>query len=276
MTPGTISSGLVQHPPFTIPYVPPTKNDWYLLFQPIFDEYFNPPSSVVSPVHAAAAPRPTNPTDTPLSTFIEQDAPTAINQDEFKGVLKNTTRLIAKRYRQEEGIDFEESFVPVSCIEAIRIFVVNAANKNMTIYQMDVKTAFLNGELHEEVYVSQPEDFVYQDNPTHVYKLEIALYGLKQALRVWYDMLSSFLLSQKFSKGAFDPTLFTRKEGKDILIYACVPDASIALTAYADADHAGCQDTRRSTSGSALFLGDRLVSWSSKKQKSTAISSIEA
>ncbi|GKE01712.1 hypothetical protein Tco_1389695 [Tanacetum coccineum] len=76
MTPGTISSGLVQHPLFAIPYVPPTKNDWYLLFQPIFDEYFNPPPSVVSPVHVAAVPRPTNPTDTPLSTFIEQDAPT--------------------------------------------------------------------------------------------------------------------------------------------------------------------------------------------------------
>ncbi|GJZ18425.1 retrovirus-related pol polyprotein from transposon TNT 1-94 [Tanacetum coccineum] len=141
-----------------------------------------------------------------------------VKQDEFGGVLKNKARLVAKGYRQEERIDFKESFAPVARIEAIRIFLANVANKNMTIYQMDVKTAFLNGELREEVYVSQPKGFVDQDNPTHVYRLKKALYGLKQAPRVWYDMLSSFLLSQKFSKGAIDPTLFTRKEGKDILM----------------------------------------------------------
>ncbi|GJT54471.1 retrovirus-related pol polyprotein from transposon TNT 1-94 [Tanacetum coccineum] len=101
--------------------------------------------------------------------------------DEFGGVLKNKARLVAQGFRQEEGIDFEESFAPVSRIEAIRIFIANAAHKNMTIYQMDVKTAFLNGELKEEVYVSQPEGFVDQDNPSHVYKLKKALYGLKQS-----------------------------------------------------------------------------------------------
>nr|GEU57372.1 integrase, catalytic region, zinc finger, CCHC-type, peptidase aspartic, catalytic [Tanacetum cinerariifolium] len=147
----------------------------------------------------------------------------------------------------------------------------NAAHKNMTIYQMDVKTAFLNGDLKEEVYVSQPKGFVDQDNPSHVYKLKKALYGLKQAPRAWYDMLSSFRISQQFSKGAVDPTLFTRHAGNDLLL-----DTDMSLTAYADADHVGCWDTRRSTSGSAQFLGDKLVSWSSKKQKSTAISSIEA
>ncbi|GJW44317.1 retrovirus-related pol polyprotein from transposon TNT 1-94 [Tanacetum coccineum] len=83
---------------------------------------------------------------------------------------------------------------------------------------MDVKTTFLNGELRKEVYVSQPEGFIDQDNPNHVYRLKKARYGLKQAPRVWYDMLSSFLLSQKFSKGTIDPTLFTMKEGKDILM----------------------------------------------------------
>ncbi|GJS30768.1 retrovirus-related pol polyprotein from transposon TNT 1-94 [Tanacetum coccineum] len=101
---------------------------------------------------------------------------------------------------QEEGIDFEESFAPVARIEAIRIFVANAANKNMTIFQMDVQMAFLNGELKEEVYISQPEGFVDQDNPSHVYKLKKAIYGLKQAPRAWYDMLSSFLISKHFSK----------------------------------------------------------------------------
>ncbi|GJW35344.1 retrovirus-related pol polyprotein from transposon TNT 1-94 [Tanacetum coccineum] len=141
-----------------------------------------------------------------------------VKTDEFGGVLKNKARLVAQGFRQEEGINFEESFAPVARIEAIRIFVANAANKNMTIFQMDVKTAFLNGELKEEVYVSQPEGFVDQDNPSHVYKLKKALYGLKQAPRAWYDMLSSFLISQHFSKGAVDPTLFTRKARNDLLL----------------------------------------------------------
>ncbi|GJS38087.1 retrovirus-related pol polyprotein from transposon TNT 1-94, partial [Tanacetum coccineum] len=141
-----------------------------------------------------------------------------VKKDELWGVLKNKARLVAKGYRQKEGIYFEESFAPVSRIEAIRIFIANAANKNMTIYQMDVKMAFLNGELREVVYVSQPEGFVDEDNPNHVYRLKKALYGLKQALRAWYDMLSSFLLSQEFSKGVVDPTLFTRKAGLNILL----------------------------------------------------------
>ncbi|GJY17261.1 retrovirus-related pol polyprotein from transposon TNT 1-94 [Tanacetum coccineum] len=119
---------------------------------------------------------------------------------------------------QVEGIDFKESFAPIARIEAIRIFVANATNKNMTIFQMDVKTAFLNGELKEEVYVSQPEGFVDHDNPSHVYKLKKALYGLKQAPRAWYDMMLSFLLLQHFSKGVVDPTLFTWKVGNNLLL----------------------------------------------------------
>ncbi|GJY76367.1 retrovirus-related pol polyprotein from transposon TNT 1-94, partial [Tanacetum coccineum] len=99
--------------------------------------------------------------------------------DESGGVLKNKARLVAHGFKQEEGIDFKESFAPLARIEAIRIFVANSAHKNMTIYQMDVKTAFLNGELKEEVYVSQLEGFVDQDNPSYVHKLKNALYGLK-------------------------------------------------------------------------------------------------
>nr|GEW86223.1 retrovirus-related Pol polyprotein from transposon TNT 1-94 [Tanacetum cinerariifolium] len=102
-----------------------------------------------------------------------------------------------------EGIDFEESFASVARLEAIRIFLAYVAHKNMVVYQMDVKTVFLNGNLREEVYVSQPDGFVDQDNLNYVYKLKKALYGLKQALRAWYDMLSSFLISQDFSKGIF-------------------------------------------------------------------------
>nr|GEU99280.1 retrovirus-related Pol polyprotein from transposon TNT 1-94 [Tanacetum cinerariifolium] len=108
---------------------------------------------------------------------------------------------MAKRYRQEDGIDFEESFAPVAYIEAIRIFIANAASKNMTTYQMDVKITFLNGELKEEVYVSQPEGVVDPDHATHVYRLKKAMYGLKHAHRAWYGTLSLFLLDNKFSKG---------------------------------------------------------------------------
>nr|GEX60532.1 retrovirus-related Pol polyprotein from transposon TNT 1-94 [Tanacetum cinerariifolium] len=106
-----------------------------------------------------------------------------VKLDEYGDVLKNKARLVAKGYQQEKGIDFEESFAPVARIEAIRIFIAYAASKNMTVYQMDVKTDFLNGELKEEVYVSQPEGFVVPDHPTHVYRLKKALYGLKQAPR---------------------------------------------------------------------------------------------
>nr|GEY12677.1 Gag-Pol polyprotein [Tanacetum cinerariifolium] len=166
-----------------------------------------------------------------------------VKVDEYGDVLKNRARLVAKGCRQDEGIDFKESFAPVAHIEAIRIIMANAASKNMTIYQMNVKTIFLNGKLKDEVYVSQPEGFVDPDHPTHVYCLKKAMYGLKQAHRAWYDTLSRFLLNKNFSK---------------------------------DADHAGCQDTRRSTSGSAQFLGDKLVSWSSEKQKSTVILTTEA
>ncbi|GJS93337.1 retrovirus-related pol polyprotein from transposon TNT 1-94 [Tanacetum coccineum] len=141
-----------------------------------------------------------------------------VKLDEYGDVLKNKAKLVAKGYRQEEGIDFEESFALVARIEAIRIFIANATSKNMTIYQIDVKTGFLNGEWQEEVYVSQPKGFVDPDHPTHVYRLKKAFYGLKQAPRAWYDTLSRFLLDIKFSKGAGDPTLFTRKTGKHILL----------------------------------------------------------
>ncbi|GKA97377.1 retrovirus-related pol polyprotein from transposon TNT 1-94 [Tanacetum coccineum] len=174
--------------------------------------------------------------------------------DELGGILKNKARLIARGYRQEEGIDFKESFAPVARLEAIGIFLAFAAHMNMVVYQMDLR------------------------------KLFMVEYKLHRASR--YDMLSSFLISQDFSKGLVDPTLFIRRQGKELLLdsdapsiiseqsetcptnllYACVPDSGSV----------GCQDTLHSTSGSTQFLGDRLVSWSSKRQKSTVISSTEA
>ncbi|GJY59361.1 retrovirus-related pol polyprotein from transposon TNT 1-94 [Tanacetum coccineum] len=138
--------------------------------------------------------------------------------DEENTVIRNKTRLVVRGYRQEEGIDFEESFAPVARMEAIRIFLAYAAHKSFTVFQMDVKTAFLHGTLKEDVYVCQPEGFIDADHPSHVYKLKKALYGLKQAPRAWYDELSTFLLQNHFFKGTIDPTLFIRRFDDDILV----------------------------------------------------------
>ena len=348
--------------------------------------------------------------------------------DEEQTVIKNKSRLVVRGYRQEEGIDFEESFAPVARMEAIRIFLVYAAHKGFTVYQMDVKTAFLHGSLKEEVYVCQPDGFIDAEHPSHVYKLKKALYGLKQAPRAWYEELSKFLIKNHFTKGTIDPTLFTKHYGDDILVaqvyvddiifgstnakysiefanlmksrfemsmmgemtfflglqvhqsprgiflnqskyvheilvkhgmdkcdpigtpmdtkhkldldqngklvdatkyrsmigslmyltssrpdivhatclcarYQAKPtekhlkevkrifrylrgtanaglwytkDSSFELTAFSDADYAGCKDTSKSTSGGAQYLGENLVSWSSKKQDCTSLSTAEA
>nr|GEU84615.1 retrovirus-related Pol polyprotein from transposon TNT 1-94 [Tanacetum cinerariifolium] len=153
---------------------------------------------------------------------------------------KTIPKLKCKGYADKEGIDFEESFAPVARLEAVRICVAYAAHKS---YQMDVKMVFLNGPLKEEVYVAQPDGFVDPDHPKKVYRLRKALYGLKQAPRAWYDELSNFLMSKGFTK---------------------------------DADHAECIDTRKRTSGGIQFLGDKLVSWMSKKQDCTVMSLAEA
>ncbi|GJT68957.1 retrovirus-related pol polyprotein from transposon TNT 1-94 [Tanacetum coccineum] len=157
-----------------------------------------------------------------------------VKLDELGGILKNKARLVARGYRQEEGIDFEESFAPVARLDAIRIFLAYAAHMNMVVYQMDVKTTFLNDILREEVYVSQPDGFVDQDNMNHVYKLKKALYGLKEAPRAWYNLLSKFLLSQEFSKGTVDPTLFIRKQGKDLLLVQIYVDDIIFASTTPD------------------------------------------
>ncbi|GJX84550.1 retrovirus-related pol polyprotein from transposon TNT 1-94 [Tanacetum coccineum] len=133
-------------------------------------------------------------------------------------IIRNKARLVAKGYTQEEGIDFEESFALVARLEAVRIFIAYAAHKSFLIYQMDMKTAFLNGPLKEEVYVSQPDGYIDLDHPEKVYRLRKALYGLKQAPRAWYDELSKFSMSKGFTKGTIDPTLFTIRYGEDILL----------------------------------------------------------
>ncbi|KAJ9545458.1 hypothetical protein OSB04_025165 [Centaurea solstitialis] len=136
----------------------------------------------------------------------------------FEISLMRLARLVAQGYRQEEGIDYDETFAPVARLEAIRLFLAFAAHMNFKVYQMDIKNAFLNGKLNEEVYVAQPPGFVDPKFPDHVYKLNKALYGLKQAPRAWYDTLSTFLLSKGFVRGKIDNTLFLKKYPKHILL----------------------------------------------------------
>nr|GEY22535.1 hypothetical protein [Tanacetum cinerariifolium] len=174
MTPATTSSGLVPNQIPQKPCNPRNRDDLDRFFQPMFDEYFNPPTIAVSTLLVAAAPRAIVTTESPVSTLIDMDAPSTsmpstqeqehsliisqdkvmliklkwiykVKTDKSGGILKNKASLVAQGFTQEEGIDFEESFAPVERIESIRIFVVNATNKNMKIFQMDVKTAFLNG-----------------------------------------------------------------------------------------------------------------------------------
>ncbi|GKD92783.1 retrovirus-related pol polyprotein from transposon TNT 1-94, partial [Tanacetum coccineum] len=138
--------------------------------------------------------------------------------DEENTVIRNKTRLVVRGYRQEEGIDFEESFVPVARMEAIRIFLAYAAHKSYIVFQMDVKTVFLHGLLKEDLYVYQPKLFIDADHPSHVYKLKLVPYGLKQVPRAWYDELSKFLLQNHFNKGTIDSALFIRRFENDILV----------------------------------------------------------
>nr|GFB87469.1 retrovirus-related Pol polyprotein from transposon TNT 1-94 [Tanacetum cinerariifolium] len=138
--------------------------------------------------------------------------------DEENTVIRNKSRLVVRGYHQEEGIDFKESFALIARMEAIKIFLAFAAHKSFTVFQMDVKIAFLHGTLKEDVYVCQPEGFIDADHPSHVYKLKKALYGLKQEPRAWYDELSMFLLRNHFFKGSTDPTLFIRRFVDYILV----------------------------------------------------------
>ncbi|GKA98376.1 retrovirus-related pol polyprotein from transposon TNT 1-94, partial [Tanacetum coccineum] len=279
--------------------------------------------------------------------FLSSVNPKIVKLDELGGILKNKTRLVARGYRQEKGIDFEESFAPVARLDAIRIFLAYAAHMNMVVYQMDVKTAFLNDILREEVYEfskgtmdptlfirKQGKDIllvqIYVDDiifaPRGIfleqskYALEsLKKYGMESSDPVDTLMVEKSKLDEDTQGKAVDPThyrgmvgtlMYLTSNRPDLTFTVCMcaqyqakptekhlhvvkrifkylrgtvnrglwypKDSSISLTAYTDADHAGCQDTRRSTSGCTQLLGDRLVSWSSKKQKSVVISSMEA
>ncbi|GJU40835.1 putative RNA-directed DNA polymerase [Tanacetum coccineum] len=139
-------------------------------------------------------------------------------RDERGTIIRNKARLVAQGYRQEEGVDYDEVFAPVARIEAIRLFLAFASFMGFSVYQMDVKSAFLYGNITEEVYVNQPPGFVDPHHPNKVYKVIKALYGLHQAPRAWYERLSTFLLKHGYRRGAIDKTLFIKRDRKDIML----------------------------------------------------------
>ncbi|GKA30672.1 retrovirus-related pol polyprotein from transposon TNT 1-94, partial [Tanacetum coccineum] len=277
-----------------------------------------------------------------------------LDTDAENTVIRNNSCLVAKEYRQKEGIDFEECFAPLARLEAVRIFVVHAAHKNFPIYQMGIKTAFLNGPLKMDVFVCQPDGFVDPDFPNHVYRLKKALYGFKQASRAWstkpvhqsprgificqsqytmdflkkhgmgkFDTISTPMATTKLDADLqgtqVDNTKYRRMIGGLMNLTASRLDVSFAtfvcaryqahptekhlkevkrifqnvrqtinmgiwyskdfgfeLIAYSDADIAGCNDDCKSTFGDIQFLRDKLVSWTSKKQDCTAMSTAKA
>jgi hypothetical protein len=133
-------------------------------------------------------------------------------------IMRNKAHLVAQDFSQVEGLDFGETFAPVAHLEAIRILLAFVASKKFKLYQMDVKSAFLNAVIQEEVYAGKPLGFENLKYPDRVYKLSKALYSLKQALRAWYASLKSFLLEHGYVMGSVNKTLFTLKHGIDFLV----------------------------------------------------------
>jgi len=133
-------------------------------------------------------------------------------------VVRNKARLIAQGYSQQEDIDYTETFSLIAILEAIRLLLSYAVNHVIILYQMDAKSAFLNGVISEEVFVKQPPGFEDLKYPDHVYKLKKSIYGLKQTPRSWYDRLSNLLIKNYFKRGQVDTTLFKRTLEKDILV----------------------------------------------------------
>ncbi|GKB04911.1 retrovirus-related pol polyprotein from transposon TNT 1-94 [Tanacetum coccineum] len=293
MMPKQLGSGLVPNQVPSTPYVPPTNKKLEILFQPMFDKYLKPTGVEIPIAFALAVHVLVISTREPISTTVAQDTLFAeslvgnvssvkfnqVNQppDHLRkwskdhpldNIVGNPSRLlVAKGYRQEEGINFKESFTPVARIKAIRIFIANASSKNMIIYQMDVKTAFLNGDLQEEVFISQLEGFEDPNLPIHKYGIDFSDPVDTPIIELYLDEdLLGILIDQTRFRGMAKSTkkhlkgikwVFWSLKGTNNMGILYSKDNCIALTAYADADHVGCQDSRRNTSGSAQFLRDR-------------------
>ncbi|KAJ0958119.1 putative RNA-directed DNA polymerase [Helianthus annuus] len=152
-------------------------------------------------------------------------------QDSAGVIVRNKARLVVQGFRQIEGLDYDEVYAPVARLEAIRIFLAYASYMGFTVYQMDVKTAFLYGDVKEEIFVEQPPGFVHPDHPEYAYKLDKALYGLHQAPRAWYATLTEHLLAHGYTRGTIDQTLFIKKVGRDqILVQIYVDDIIFGST----------------------------------------------
>ncbi|GJX54966.1 retrovirus-related pol polyprotein from transposon TNT 1-94 [Tanacetum coccineum] len=242
----------------------PSQQELDLLFGPLYDEFFNDDHPLTQ-----VGGNPSKPVQTrqQLATdpeiFGNRDKPFGKNviklkwlwknkKDEDQTVIRNKARLVAKGYAQEEGIDFEESFAPVARLEAVRIFVAYVAHKSFPIYQMDVKTAFLNGPLKEEVYVAQPDGFVDPDHPDKVYPSKEDLYGLKQASGAC--MMNSIIPDSKVLLKDFRSNPTRHSASCTIHMGLWNRRVLLELTAFSDADHVGCLDTRKSTFGGIQFL----------------------
>ncbi|GJR76624.1 copia protein [Tanacetum coccineum] len=187
--------------------------------------------------------------------------------------IKNKARLVAQGYNQQEGIDFDETYAPVARLESIRILLAYVCAHDFKLYQMDVKSTFINGFINEKVFVAQPPRFIDFEKPNHVFKLKKALYGLKQAPKACLKDSKPIRTPMAFE------TKLTRDEGGepiDDTKYRVMIGTGVETIVYADSDHAGDYVDRKSTSGVCTFMGCCLTSWFSKKQIALAISTTEA
>nr|GEX23119.1 Gag-Pol polyprotein [Tanacetum cinerariifolium] len=321
MTSGQISSGLdLTYAPSIITTQQPTEGELDSLFEAMYDDYIGgqpsatartvPPAqepqvrqtSTASTTRADTAPTPTNSsshaTNIPItSQDVDELNPNALfNGNTFVNPFENPSTSAAES-SSSQSVDPSNMHTSYQPYPHEFQWTKDHPLKQFSMFQMDVKTAFLHGSLKEDVYVCQPEGFIDADHPRHIYKLKKALYGLKQAPKAWYDELSMFLLQNHFFKGTIDPTLFIRRFYDDILVAKptekhlkevkrifhylrgtvnmglwYTKDSGFELTRFSVADYAGCKDTFKNTSGRAQFLGEKLVSWSSKKQDCTALS----
>jgi hypothetical protein len=169
-------------------------------------------------------------------------------QDEHGVVIRNKARLVAQGFTRIEGVNFGETYLPIASLESIRILLAYATHHDFKLYQMDVKSAFLNGPLSELVYVEQPSSFEDSKRPNQVYKLHKVLYGVKQAPRAWYECLKDFLLKNGFEMGKADSTIFTHKVDSDIFVCQIYVDDII----FSSTDQKFCEFSRIMTMRSEM------------------------
>ncbi|GJU44494.1 hypothetical protein Tco_1201760 [Tanacetum coccineum] len=293
-TPVSISSGLVPNHPSSTPFVPPSRSDWDLLFQPMFDESLNPSTNVdlqalevIAPIPEVVAPKHAVSTGSPSSTTVDQDAPSPSNSH----TTQETQTPIISHDVEEENHDIEVDPIRLDDVRmysekqgSVGRFLVIIKKRESILKSHSLQLRFSNGNCWEEVYVSPTDTDLWISKIKLRVQVKKALYGVKnkspRACRP--DLQFAICMCARYQAR---PTEKHLNAVKRIFRYLkgtvhqglwYPKDSFFALTAFADADHAGCQDTRRSTSGSIQLLGDRLVSWSSKRQKSAAISSTKA